>query len=139
MLLMQDRKYLVEINLISNRLLEYVPDLDRHPFPEYLRFGIPVCLNTDDPGVWDSNITDEYFTAVTNFHLTWSEIVQIGRDSLLYSFAQQPVKERMLNEYNEAVSKLERRYGESDWEVKVGSVKPVYSGYAGRNLALQAK
>jgi adenosine deaminase CECR1 len=62
MLLMQDGKYLVEINLISNKLLEYVPDLSKHPFPEYLRFGIPVCLNTDDPGVWDSNMTDEYFT-----------------------------------------------------------------------------
>jgi len=61
---MQDRKYLVEINLISNRLLEYAPNPARHPFPEYLRFGIPVCLNTDDPGAWDSNITDEYFSGV---------------------------------------------------------------------------
>src|SRR5437667_7441755 len=115
MLLMQDRKYLVEINLISNRLLEYVPDLDRHPFPEYLRFGIPVCLNTDDPGVWDSGITDEYFTAVTHFNLTWGEIVQMGRDSLQYSFAEQPVKSRMLKEYGEAVARVELKYGSSNW------------------------
>ena len=139
MLLMQNRKYLVEINLISNKLLEYVPDLSKHPFPEYLRFGIPVCLNTDDPGVWDSNITDEYFTAVTNFHLTWSEIVQIGRDSLAYSFAPPAVKERMLKEYAEAVSKFERKYGDSGWVRQLATVKPVHSGYAGRNLALRAK
>ncbi len=92
-----------------------MPDLSKHPFPEYLRFGIPVCLNTDDPGVWDSNLTDEYFTAVTNFHLTWSEIVQIGRDSLVYSFALPPEKERMLKEYSDAVSKFERKYGDKDW------------------------
>ena len=67
MLLMRNSGYLVEINLISNRLLEYMPDLSKHPFPEYLRFGIPVCLNTDDRGSWDSNMTDEYYTAVTNF------------------------------------------------------------------------
>src|SRR5947207_946041 len=106
MLLMRNGKYLVEINLVSNRLLEYVPDLSKHPFPEYLRSGIPVCLNTDDAGVWDSNMTDEYFTAVTNFNLTWSEIVQMGRDSLLYSFAEEPVKSRMVKQYGEAVARF---------------------------------
>ena len=70
MLLMRYNRYLVEINLISNRVLEYTPDLTKHPFPEYLRMGIPVCLNTDDRGSWDSNMTDEYYTAVTTFHLT---------------------------------------------------------------------
>jgi adenosine deaminase CECR1 len=134
MLLMQNRKYLVEINLISNKLLEYVPDLSKHPFPEYLRFGIPVCLNTDDPGVWDSNITDEYFTAVTNFNLSWQELVQIGRDSLRYSFVEAPVKERLLKEYSEAIAKFERKYGDDSWPQKVAAVKPMYSGYATRNL-----
>ena len=71
LLLMRFNRYLVEINLISNQLLEYVPDVTKHPFPEYLRMGIPVCLNTDDRGSWDSNMTDEYYTAVTTFHLTW--------------------------------------------------------------------
>ena len=139
MLLMQDRKYLVEINLISNRLLEYVPDLDRHPFPEYLRFGIPVCLNTDDPGVWDSGITDEYFTAVTHFNLTWGEIVQMGRDSLQYSFAEQPVKSRMLKEYGEAVARFELKYGSSDWADRLSAVKPAYSGYSARNFSLGSR
>jgi adenosine deaminase CECR1 len=136
MLLMQNRKYLVEINLISNKLLEYVPDLSKHPFPEYLRFGIPVCLNTDDAGVWDSNITDEYFTAVTTFNLSWSEIVTMGRDSLLYSFAEPPVKERMVKEYNEAITKFERRYADANWQQSLVKINPVPSGYATRNLTL---
>lgn len=62
---MRNGPYLVETSLISNRLLEYMPDPAQHLFIEYLRFGIPVCLNTDDSGVWDSNLTDEYFTALT--------------------------------------------------------------------------
>jgi len=139
MLLMQSRKYLVETSLISNKLLEYTPDLTKHPFPEYLRFGIPICLNTDDAGVWDSNITDEYFTAVTNFSLSWREIVTIGRDSLLYSFAEAPLKERMVKEYDEAVSKFERRYAGSDWRERIAKVKPVPSGYATRNLSLDSQ
>ena len=44
MILMRDNRYLVEINLISNLLLEYVSDYSQHPFPEYLRIGIPLSL-----------------------------------------------------------------------------------------------
>ena len=51
---MQYGPYLVEINLISNLLLQYVDDYSQHPFPEYLRTGIPVALSTDDRGMWDS-------------------------------------------------------------------------------------
>jgi adenosine deaminase CECR1 len=138
MLLMRNGKYLIETSLVSNRLLEYTPDLSKHPFSEYLRFGIPVCLNTDDAGAWDSNITDEYFLAVTNFNLTWSEIVQIGRDSLQYSFAEEPVKARMLQEYAEAVARFERKYAGEGWAGKLAGVKPVYSGYAMRNFDLGA-
>ena len=136
MLLMRNGKNLVEINLISNRLLEYTPDLAKHPFPEYLRFGIPVCLNTDDAGVWDSDIVDEYYTAVKTFNLTWPEIVQMGRDSLVYSFAQPDVKERMLREYDAAVRRFEKKYGGKDWPSALSSVRPVSSGYAGRNFQI---
>jgi adenosine deaminase CECR1 len=134
MLLMRNGKNLVEINLISNRLLEYTPDLTKHPFPEYLRFGIPVCLNTDDAGVWDSDIVDEYYTAVTTFNLIWPEIVQMGRDSLAYSFAQSDVKERMLRDYDAAIRKFEKKYSGTDWPSALSDVRPVSSGYAGRNF-----
>ena len=132
MLLMRYSRYLVEINLISNRLLEYVPDLARHPFPEYLRTGIPVCLNTDDRGSWDSNMTDEYYTALTTFHLTWPEIVQLGRNSLSYSFAEAPLKKRLLREYEAAVAAFESRYSGPDWREKLKEIKPLTSGYARR-------
>ena len=134
MLLMRNGRYLVEVSLISNRLLEYTPDLSKHPFPEFLRFGIPVCLNTDDPGAWDSNLTDEYFTAVTTYNLTWDEIVQIGRNSLQYSFVEPPVKERLVAEYEKAVQEFERRYNVEDWRGVVARVHPEVSGYAARNL-----
>ncbi|MCF6193717.1 MAG: hypothetical protein L3J46_05220 [Kangiellaceae bacterium] len=56
---MRHGEHLVEINLISNLLLGYVKDYDSHPFPHYLRTGIPVTLSTDDRGMWDSTMTDE--------------------------------------------------------------------------------
>jgi adenosine deaminase CECR1 len=53
-----------------------------------VRTGIPVALSTDDSGMWDSNMTDEYMTAVTEFALTWDELVRCGRNSLAWSFAE---------------------------------------------------
>jgi adenosine deaminase CECR1 len=136
MLLMRNNHYLVEINLVSNRLLEYVPDTSQHPFPEYLRFGIPVCLNTDDRGSWDSNMTDEYYTAVTNFNLTWKEIVELGRNSLTYSFAEAPLREKMLRDYESAVARFENRYDAVSWQVAMEQVKPLVSGYGPENVGI---
>ncbi len=130
---MRDRRQLVEINLVSNRLLEYFPDLNQHPFPEYLRTGVPVCLNTDDPGVWDSNLTDEYFTAVKFFNLTWDEIRQMARDSLQYSFAQPEVKRLMLANFEIALGNFENEF-RANWAEAAAKVTPEPSGYARREL-----
>ncbi|MBC7369254.1 MAG: adenosine deaminase [Undibacterium sp.] len=139
LLLQQSQRVLVEINLISNRLLEYTPDLAKHPFPEYLRTGVPVCLNTDDRGMWDSNLTDEYYTAVTTFHLSWSEIVQLGRNSLTHAFAQPEVRARLLADYDRAVAAFETTYGAATVEAtlaRLAAVKPVTYGYAQRTWGL---
>jgi adenosine deaminase CECR1 len=136
LLLQQSRRVLVEINLISNRLLGYTPDLSKHPFPEYLRTGIPVCLNTDDRGMWDSNLTDEYYTAVTLYHLSWSEILAMGRDSIARSFAQREVKERLLSQFESRIREFEARYGDGPLAqalASLASVKPVTYTYGRRN------
>jgi adenosine deaminase CECR1 len=132
LLLQQTRRVLVEINLISNRLLEYTPDLTKHPFPEYLRTGIPVCLNTDDRGMWDSNLTDEYYTAVTTFNLSWDEMVQLGRNSLAFSFAPPPVKAKLLADFERDIAAFEAKYVPANSLSQLASVKPVAYGYAQR-------
>ncbi len=142
LLLQQSRRVLIEVNLISNRLLEYTPDLAKHPFPEFLRTGVPVCLNTDDRGMWDSNLTDEYFTAVKTFNLSWSEIAELGRNSLAYSFVQPDVKAKLLADYEARLAAFENRYGSdsattADALARLTAVKPVTYGYAKRTWGLE--
>lgn len=98
--------YMVEINLISNLLLEYVSDYKQHPFPEYLRIGVPVALSTDDRGMWDSNLTDEFFVAVKEFNLSWDEILLLSRNSLQYGFEEDEVKTQLLKTYNQRIDKF---------------------------------
>jgi adenosine deaminase CECR1 len=136
LLLMRGNHYLIETSLLSNQLLKYVPDIKVHPFPEFLRIGIPVCLNTDDRGAWDSNMTDEFFAAVTNFNLSWEEILTIGRNSLVFSFAEPPVRERLLREYDAAVKRFELQFIGDDWAEKLRHVSVTKSGYARRKLSI---
>ena len=110
---------------MSNHLLGYAPDPAGHPFPHYLRAGVPVCLNTDDRGAFDSNLTDEYFLAATLFHLSWPEVVLIGRQSLEFSFAETALKNRLLT-----------RYDIPGWRSELRSIHPNVSGYAFRNLRI---
>jgi len=127
--------YLVEINLISNLLLEYVSDYSQHPFPEYLRLGVPVALSTDDRGMWDSNMTDEFYVAAKEFNLSWEEIVKLSRNSLQYSFLDAPTKQRLLADYERRVADYARRFQKSGWDA-LRAVKPVSYGFLCRHYQL---
>jgi len=114
MRLMRHGPYLIEINLISNLLLNYVSDYAEHPFPEFLRTGIPVALSTDDRGMWDSTMTDEFFVAVKEFNLSWDEIRMLSSNSLQYAFVQPDEKARLLQDFEKRMQKFEasmQKYG----------------------------
>jgi adenosine deaminase CECR1 len=134
LLLLRTGKFAVEMSLVSNRLLGYTPDLSEHPFPELLRTGVPVCLSTDDRGMWDSNMTDEWFSAVTTFHLSWEEVVALGRTSLTFAFLPDEVKSKLLEEYERDLAAFVAKYDRDDWRKAAASVEARPSGYARRNL-----
>lgn len=107
LLLLRHGPYLVEINLVSNLLLEYVSDYSQHPFPEYLRTGVPVALSTDDRGMWDSTMTDEFYVAVTEFNLSWEEVKTLSRNSLQYSFLEEALKRDLVQAWEQKMERFE--------------------------------
>jgi len=111
---MARKKIAVEICLTSNDLILGVKG-DRHPFPVYRKYGVPVVIATDDEGVSRSDMTHEYLRAVENYRLSYTDLKQIVRDSLKYSFAEPPVKK-------ELTSNLEARF--ADFERHTLSVIP---------------
>ena len=110
LLLMRHNKYLIEINLVSNLLLEYIETYDQHPFPELLRIDVPVALSTDDRGMWDSILTDEFFVAVKEFNLSWDEVQTLNVNSLQHAFVQQDVKDTLLKQYGKRMQTFEKRF-----------------------------
>jgi adenosine deaminase CECR1 len=136
MQMMRGENFLIEINLISNHLLGYTPDLDQHPFPIYMRQGIPCCLNTDDRGMWHSNMTDEYFVAVSRFNLTWKEMITLGENSLKHSFLDDQTKDRLLSEYYADVMAFQNKLENDGWKSVARSSQAVTYDYGKTYLNL---
>lgn len=82
---MAARKVAVEINLTSNDLILGVSGRN-HPFPLYRAAGVPTVLSTDDEGVSRIDLTNELERAVTEFGLTYADLVGLARASLEHSF-----------------------------------------------------
>jgi adenosine deaminase CECR1 len=83
-----------------------------------------VALSTDDRGMWDSDLTDEYFVAVHEFNLSWEEMVQLGRNSLKYAFVDEPTKQRLLEQYETRVTEFAQRFQKEGW-ASLRNVQPV--------------
>lgn len=82
---MAQKHILVEINLTSNAEILGVSG-NKEPLMLYLKHNVPVALSTDDEGVLRINLTHEYQRAVTSYHLSYTTLKNIDRNSLTYSF-----------------------------------------------------
>lgn len=82
---MAKRHIMVEINLTSNQGILNVSGATS-PLPFYLDAGVPVALSTDDEGVNRSNMTHEYTKAASIYGLSYTQLKDMARNSLTYSF-----------------------------------------------------
>ena len=82
---MAARNVMVEINLTSNDQILGVSG-DDHPLPIYMKYGVPVAISSDDEGVARSDMTHEYLRAVESYHLPYTDLKRMTRQSLEHSF-----------------------------------------------------
>nr|WP_307783809.1 adenosine deaminase [Streptomyces spinoverrucosus] len=82
---MADREIAVEVPFTSNAQILGVRG-DDHPFTTYRRYGVPVVLSTDDPGVSRTDISREYQYAAETYDLSYPDLKDLARASLEYAF-----------------------------------------------------
>ncbi|HET9743412.1 MAG TPA: adenosine deaminase [Terriglobales bacterium] len=106
---MAKKKVAVEICLTSNDLILGISG-NRHPFPVYLKYGVPVAISTDDEGVSRSDMTHEYLRAVENYGLSYPQLTKIVRNSIEYSFAEPEIKAKLLADLGRRFREFESSY-----------------------------
>jgi adenosine deaminase/adenosine deaminase CECR1 len=82
---MHDRGVLVEICLTSNDAILGVKG-KQHPFPEYLKAGVPATLASDDEGISRIDLTHEYQRAAEDYGLSYPDLKTLARNSIHYAF-----------------------------------------------------
>jgi adenosine deaminase len=72
----RDRGVVLEVCPTSNLLTGVVRSLTHHPLPDLFSLGLEVTINTDDPSVCDTTLSDEYLVAINISNLSISQIRQ---------------------------------------------------------------
>jgi adenosine deaminase len=94
---MAAKHVMVEINLTSNDVILNIKGAD-HPLPLYRLYHVPVALSTDDEGVSRINLTHEYVRAAMTYPLSYSDLKQMVRTGIEYSFLPPAEKAKQQSE-----------------------------------------
>ena len=76
----------VEICLSSNLRTGCCASIETHPLPEYMRRGMLVTLNTDDPEMFETSLNGEYEVAAETFCLSNQQLTDLADNSRRAAF-----------------------------------------------------
>jgi aminodeoxyfutalosine deaminase len=93
-----ERDIVLEVCPASNIRTRAVARIEDHPFPVLRDAGVRVTLNTDDPGMFDTDLNREYLTAHRVFGLDRAALADLARAAVHGSFAGDATKARLLAE-----------------------------------------
>jgi adenosine deaminase len=66
----------------SNICLKVYPSLEEHPLPEMLALGLNMTLNSDDPPMFSTSLTEEYVKAVEVMGLSLAQLEGLVRNGI---------------------------------------------------------
>ncbi len=87
----------IEVNLTSNVQTSTVESYPQHPLKQFLAAGIPVSLNTDDPGISAIDLPHEYNLAAPAAGCTPEEIRCIQKSALQIAFLDSFARNELIN------------------------------------------
>jgi len=77
----------------SNICLKVYPSLEDHPLPKMLTLGLNVTLNSDDPPMFSTTLTEEYLKAVEVMGLSLVQLEELVSNGINASTLIDPQKE----------------------------------------------
>ncbi|MCC6613739.1 MAG: adenosine deaminase [Anaerolineae bacterium] len=95
-----DRQIPLEVNMTSNVYLKFYPNIESHPLPLLDRAGVLVTVNTDDPRLVGTTLTQEYQHLVDVFGYEMRDVIRIARNAFTACYAEPALKTRLLAEFD---------------------------------------
>jgi len=101
----------IEMCPTSNIETGAVRSYSDHPLPDFLRRGLLVTLNSDDPAMFGTTLTQEYRLCCEKFGLGWDEIKVLCLNGVTASFLPDLDKQRLLERFKENLEEIESETG----------------------------
>jgi aminodeoxyfutalosine deaminase len=98
---LRDHDIALEVCPTSNVCTRAVPSLSEHPLPALVAAGVPVTINSDDPPMFSTTLNREYAVAAQLLQLDQDGMAELARQSVRYSFLDDPGKATILAEIDE--------------------------------------
>jgi adenosine deaminase len=103
--LLRDRNIALEVCLTSNLQTGVMRNFSHHPLRDLYMLGVPVTLNTDDPSVSDTTLTDEYLVAMMAAGLRMGQLRALCANALRAAFVpeaeRQALEAQIMAEWDE--------------------------------------
>jgi aminodeoxyfutalosine deaminase len=93
-----ERQLPVDVSPTSNVRTRCVPSFSAHPLRRMTESGLFVTLNSDDPPMFGTSLSNEYLVAGRDFGFSPAELAGLAANGVRASFADEPAKEALLAE-----------------------------------------
>lgn len=92
------RQLPVDVSPTSNVCTRCVPSITEHPLREMMLAGLLVTLNSDDPPMFGTSLSNEYLVAGRDLGLSPAELAGLASNGVRASFLGEPAKQALLAE-----------------------------------------
>ncbi|GHD43697.1 aminodeoxyfutalosine deaminase [Streptomyces galbus] len=93
-----ERRIPLEVCPTSNIATRAVRSLDEHPIREFVRAGVPVTINSDDPPMFGTDLNNEYAVAARLLDLDERGLAELAKNAVEASFLDAAGKTRIADE-----------------------------------------
>lgn len=105
---LRERQIPLEVCPTSNVCLGVAPSFEKHPLPRLLDAGLYVTLNSDDPPMFGTTLTDEYLKAADVFGFGAGEVRDLVVRAAEATLLPPAEKEKLLERVGEGFRALSR-------------------------------
>jgi adenosine deaminase len=103
---LRERQIPLEVCPTSNVCLKVTPEFASHPFRRLVEDGLVVTLNSDDPPMFNTTLTDEYRKTAATFQLSAVDLENLVLTALHVSLLPEGTKQELENEFQIEYKKL---------------------------------
>jgi adenosine deaminase len=103
---LRERQIPLDVSPTSNVCLGVAPTLAEHPLPKLIDQGLFVTINSDDPHMFDTTLTDEYLRIAQTFDFDITQIKQFVTNGIHASLLSPDAQYVLENEFRTKFAEL---------------------------------